>query len=178
MRLNGSTATVESQIPGRIRLRIPRERREARFVSRVRSVLQEVEGVAAVACNMETGSVLVNYDPDAVTGDRVIERGRRAGVVGDRPEPVIPSWCHGQWPQRSMMAESILHGFRRFDTTVCRITRGTVDGKMAVSLLLLGTSLGRALVAENRRPVPWHSLMWYAYSTFMHWHRPGGNGQG
>jgi hypothetical protein len=171
-----STATVESRLPGRIRLRVPREHRDESFLSLLESVLRSVEGVLNVEENTLTGSVLVEYDQDRASGESVVDACRCAGVVGDR---LGPSWpCDTDWPGRSRTADGIVRSFRRFDSTVCRVTRGVIDAKMAVSLLLLAKSVSRMLANSKPGPVPWHSLLWYSYSVFMHWHRPGRNGGG
>lgn len=171
---NGCRATVESRLPGRIRLRVPRERRDEGFVSSLESSLQSIEGVLNVAANILTGSVLVEYDQDRASGDSVVDACRRAGVVADALQPWLP--CNADWPGKSRTAEGIVQSFRRLDSTVCRVTRGVIDAKMAVSLLLLAKSVSRMLANGKSGPVPWHSLLWYSYSVFMHWHRPGRNG--
>ncbi len=174
MASNGFKAAVESRLPGRIRLRVPRESRRADALSKVESVLRDLEGVVQVAGNLLTGSVLVDYDPARTSGDSLIDAGRQAGVVDGAEPDLLP--CDVDWPAPSITAQSVLEGFRKIDSAVCRITRGTVDAKMGVSLLLFGTSVGRLLLSEHRRPVPWHSLLWYSYSLFVHWHRPHGDG--
>lgn len=172
MTSNGRKATIESHLPGRMRVRLPPSQRHERCLEQVKSAFESMNGVRSVFINPVTGGVLVEYDPDAVATRKLVDMGVAAGVIGEVGDLVSSGLIQLPWPGTSAAARNIMSGIRAFDTTVNRISRGVVDGKVAVSLLLLTFSLGRAFLSQRRSPAPWHSLMWYSYSLFMHWHNP------
>lgn len=53
--------------PGRIRLRVPRLKRERPFGGRLQQRLLQVQGIQQVEISDLTGSVLVLYDPDTLS---------------------------------------------------------------------------------------------------------------
>jgi|GEM_PF-1654303 len=171
---DGCGAVVESRVPGRVRFRLPRENRCENVISDIRSVLHGIKGVTDITTNVNTGSVLVKHDPNVIDNDELIRLARGAKIVTNIIEDV------GQleqvfWPGKSEVALSILGQMKRFDQSIGRVTGGIVDGKMVVVFLLLGMSMARAFFSNRAIPTPWHALLWYSYSMFMQWHRPGVN---
>ncbi len=177
MSLNICTATVESHLPGRLRVRVPREHRQECFFDHVKDALLEIDGVLNVVINTSTGSALVEYNPELLAVEEMLELGRKAGILNVSTAPVSSDNTNQASQPPSEAAANIIKSFRKIDRTLYRVTRGTIDGKMAVSLLLLGSALGKAMFAEKRQPAPWHSLLWYSYSTFMQWHNPAKYGK-
>jgi copper chaperone CopZ len=170
-------AAVESYLPGRIRVRLSREQRRENVLEDIELLLGNVEGIRDVTINAKTGSVLVEYDPDALDLNQLIALGQAANIITDVSDLTASQMEGNTWPGPSEASKEILAAFRRLDRNVSRLTRGTVDAKTLVPLALLTVSLGRAFLSERRVAAPWYSLMWYAYSMFMHWHNPtrGGN---
>lgn len=148
-------------------MRLPKAQRHTDIVLDFKSLLQEMDGIRTVEANPATGSVLVEHDPSVINTDKLIEAAgaNLIAKIGDAAESEAA-------PEISTSAMQVLKSFGRFDRTVNRITRGTIDGKMAVSFLFLGLSLGR-MFSVRRAPTPWHTLLWYSYSIFMQWHKPG-----
>ena len=56
------TATVVHSLPGRLRVAVPRLRRDARAAAAVRARLRRLPGVGTVRANPLTGSILVEHD--------------------------------------------------------------------------------------------------------------------
>lgn len=166
-------AVVESQVPGRVRFRFPREQRSSDILEEAASVLGGVEGVLDVLSNTDTGSLLVLHDMDQLDGEDLLELAKDAKIVEYEGQKVTQSV--DQWPEFSVAARSVMQGFKRFDIWVRDMTNGTIDGKTLIIFLLLGSALSRALLGRKQPPAPWYALMWYGYSAFMQWHKPNGS---
>lgn len=171
MEADPRTATVESSLPGRVRLRVPRQHRRDGGLAIFSSVFEPLPGIESVTINGHTGSVLIRYDPGVTDTDGLLAAVRSSGIVLNDAAAV--DLLQGrQWPQTSSSAQKVIAGFRGLDLGVSRLTGGVIDAKLGIPLLLLIISLGRALRDSETSPAPWYSLLWYAYSMFMHWHSP------
>lgn len=168
----GIGASIESYVPGRIRVRIPRDQRGSETAKDVASMLRDIAGIRGVDVNAVTGSVLVEYDPESIDVDQLIAMGKAANIIGDIESAAAGGIESPGFAPRSRAATRIVTGFQRFDDLVNRASRGLLDAKTLMPLLLLGVSLGRAFGKTKNAPAPWQSLMWYAYSMFMHWNSP------
>lgn len=170
---NGREAAIESYVPGRVRIRLPREQRDQITAGSIQSSVEEVKGVRNVFINPSTGSVLVEYDPGVLDFNQLKSESRLGRIIHDIDVAADVVSAADSWPGGpSVTAQGIIQGFRQFDRSLNRITRGVVDGKTAVPLMLLGLSLGRYFLSERRAATPWYSLLWYSYSMFMHWNSP------
>jgi len=73
-------------VPGRLRLRIAKLRRDPAAAARAGAALGATPGVRAVSVNARTGSLLVHYDVAAVTAAGLAEVLRNTGIsVPSRP---------------------------------------------------------------------------------------------
>lgn len=68
-------------IPGRLRVRAPRLKRDERAAATVRAQLERLPGVTSARVNVVTGSVTVTYDREAPVGDQVIDALAESGYV-------------------------------------------------------------------------------------------------
>ncbi|MDQ2106461.1 hypothetical protein [Azospirillum isscasi] len=66
--MTARTSPIASAVPGRIRVRHPRLRRTDRFQEAL-SRLETLDAFRVTESNPAVGSVLLSYDPDAVTPD-------------------------------------------------------------------------------------------------------------
>jgi hypothetical protein len=167
---NGYRAVVESRVPGRVRFRLPREGRREEVVGRVESTLRELNGVVDVTANAETGSILVRHDPGVLSDSLLVRYARDVHIISDIAGGTADADAD-QWPETSQLGQSVMREIRQIDQFVSRVSGGKIDGKMAVVILLLGGSTVRALFDKRAVPTPWHALLWYAYSVFLHWHK-------
>lgn len=165
-------AVVESRVPGRVRFRFPKEHRHPSVFEEAASIFGGADGVLDVLSNPGTGSLLVLNDPDVLDEDGLLDIARDARIVSDA-ERELEEAGEGQWPETSELARSIMQGFRRYDRFVGHLTNGVIDGKTLIILLLFGSAMSRVLLGRKQPPAPWYALMWYGYSAFVQWHKPG-----
>src|ERR1022692_2611716 len=58
-------AKVVHHLPGRLRVRLPRSKRDPHLLEQVRDFVQGLGGVCDVEINPVTGSILVHYRPES-----------------------------------------------------------------------------------------------------------------
>ena len=162
--------SVESVIPGRLRLRLPRHQRRPEIMSDIHLILNGTNGIRKVIVNSATGSILVENDPSIIDSGKLIDsiKARPAFSMVESRNSVTEQ----PWPGKSKAGVRIIRDFKKFDQAVSWATKGTLDGKMSVVLMLFALSLGRAFFSERRVVTPWYTLLWYSYSMFMHWYNP------
>lgn len=176
MRTGGHGAVVESSVPGRVRLRLPPQKRTRESISELTKIFEAIEGVLSVSANIATGSLLLYLDSQVLSPDQLIDLAHATQIVSDNGETKPLPAEETIWPAPSAVARQIMNIMRRFDRSVSRLSGGAIDAKVLVAGLLLILALNRAL--QSRKPAPWHTLLWYGYSVFMQWHSPRGPGNG
>jgi hypothetical protein len=77
-------------IPGRLRVKSPRLKRNEAEAARARALLAGLEGVMAAEVNTVTGSLLIGYDPLRSNADRLVRVLAEHGIVRD-VSPPMPS---------------------------------------------------------------------------------------
>ena len=167
---------VESSVPGRMRLRLPREHRRQDVMSKISVTLNGTSGIHSVMVNPATGSILVENDPNLIDTEMLL-KAIHAKHAAPTNEAQWDFLAKQPWPGKSKAGLHIIRSFRKFDQTVSWVTKGAVDGKLTIVMMLLVLSLGRAFLADKRTAAPWYSLLWYSYSMFMHWYNPTRNEQ-
>lgn len=172
MSSNGRGAEIESSLPGRIRLRLPRQARREDVLSNITGLLCGLEGIVDVTTNAATGSMLVTSDPDVLDIRKVQETLRDADLLISAGQEIEAIAEEEHWPGFSHIAHSALCKFKRYDRAIKRRTGGKIDGKMLIVLFILLLGISRAIAVGRKTPAPWHALIWYAYSMFMQWHDP------
>ena len=78
-------------IPGRVRVRMPELKANAKGAQEFQAVMQQIPGVASVEINLLTGSVLVHYDGSSAT----------AGLLHNLLQR------HGAWPTSKVAGETV-----------------------------------------------------------------------
>lgn len=142
-------AYICHRVATRTRVRIPAQRGDMDYFSRLADQLVELEGVHAVHVNARTASVLVEHGADDWLG-QVVQQGILQWVPDgtavnpvDRAENILKSFNHHL---RASTAEHI--DFRGF-----------------MLLLLIGGAI--AQINRGQIMVPAVSLMWYALQLVM-----------
>lgn len=172
---NGQGITVESFVPGRLRVRVPKELRNESSVYDLVSLVEGVSGLHRIDANAKTGGILIQYDPKLLDINQLMAMGTAAGVIGDIELPKSETQATNivtNWPDVGQTARVILNGMKRVDQGVHNATNGVWDAKTLIPVGLLTLALVRALRTGKNSPIPWYTLIWYGYSSFMHWHSP------
>jgi Heavy metal associated domain 2 len=143
-------AHVVHQTRGRLRVRIPSERRHAEYFAKLRSQFTELEGIQAIETNYVTGSLLLIHKlPVGAIEEHAIKNGLFR-LRFSRPSPVP-------------LSQRIAAQLSKLGTGVERVSRGTVDLPAVASIAFAAAAGFRML---NKRPVwpPVITLLWYAHS--------------
>ncbi|MBN1106158.1 MAG: cation transporter [Deltaproteobacteria bacterium] len=74
-------------VPGRLRVRIPPIKSRPKMAKKIQSFLSGLEGVEDIAFNHVTGSVVINYDPDAMESDDILDALKEEGYLNDSRLP-------------------------------------------------------------------------------------------
>jgi hypothetical protein len=161
----GDQVRVVSAIPGRLRFRLPSDQRTAETMTEISTAFGASE-VIDVQTSLQTGSVLVRYDPETVGFDELQGVFGNLGftLVFDRELPV---------PVEAAPAARVVDAAERLNARVARATKG-VDLRLLVPLGLGALSARQALNdAPGLRKAPWYILAWYAFDSFLKLN-PGG----
>ena len=125
--------------------------------------LREIPGVRSVEVNRSTGSLLVQYDPEATRlPDEVPGFLHPSNDASVRPRVSPPS----------TVAQTVMRRFWHTDARLSEATEGRVDLKLAIPTFLLGAGLWELLTGAEVAGATFHVLAWYAYNVFYQLH-PG-----
>ena len=83
------------ELPGRLRIKIPRLKRNSHEALRLEGVLEDIAGVASASTNTVTGSIVVKFDPETVSSRQIMDVLSREGCIDlgeliksqQRPDP-------------------------------------------------------------------------------------------
>ncbi len=146
-------ANISHQTTRRLRLRIPRRKRNVAYFARVRDELSHCEGVERVEANPHTGSVLIHHrsTPEAIA--RFAEEHHLFAVA---PTALTPG--------RSLAAK-VNEGAKILDSRLDGITAGRVDltSMSIVGLVVLGIFQG---VRRGFLPAG-GNLIWWAITLLL-----------
>lgn len=140
------------QIEGRLRMRIPEQRRNPEYFRKIRECLAKLEGVRSIETNYLTGSVLVLHQlSPQVIQDYAEENG--LFQVRHSNSPVVA------------LSQRIATGFRQVEGRVNAFTKGEVD---VTGLAFLGLAIAGAyqILKKNVWPAG-VTLLWYATSVVL-----------
>lgn len=91
-------------VPGRLRLRTPRLKRDAQRAAAAEALVQTIEGVTEVRANSVTGSLTVAYQRDVVSADAILEALAQRGYY----EPELVQHADRQLPAMAARAGDVL----------------------------------------------------------------------
>jgi len=163
---------VVHAIPGRIRLKAARVRKNLALAGEIQTRLAAVHGITHVEVNPHTGSVLVLYE----ARDEVLPDSFRALV-----EPLatlFPDFDFKDLAERQQLstngassAPSLTGGIASFfgtlNTRVGKVTGGSADLRILVPLTLFAFGV-RGLVGSEQRLFPsWYDFFWFSLGTFF-----------
>jgi hypothetical protein len=162
-------ARVASHTPGRLRLRLVRNRHGRELLHEVRHSLERQEGIRRVEGNSTTGSLLLHYDPERLGRDQLLAILRDAGLI---VRDILEAGGNELPPAgKSTTATSITDALNDLDHRLSRITGRRLDLKLLFPTALGALGLRQALsqgLGLNR--VPGYVLLWYAFDSFWKFH--------
>jgi hypothetical protein len=170
---------VTHLIPGRIRVRIPRLRRNPALAEAIRARLSSLDCVRRVEASPVTAGVLVVYDPAAIAVclPEVLEAAKSLRLLAPEVEAAQVLSLAATWPgQRptgtgaSAAAVSVNRAFEQLDARISRATDHQLDLKTLIPLaLLVGAAVGLLRAPRITAPA-WYTLLWYSFNTFRGFH--------
>ena len=157
MRPPSGRFVVEHTLPGRLRLRLPRDA----DLERLTQALGARPGVAAAIGSPVTGGVLVRFDPAR------IDTGALLDVLASHSlEALAPEGA----PSSGTLAEAVTGALRSLDAKVKGSTRSAVGLGTLLPLGLVAWAAGE--IARGRgTPLAWSSALWYAHGVFRDYNR-------
>jgi Heavy metal associated domain 2 len=156
---------VVHDIPGRLRLRLPRGTTTAELAA----VVGRQPGVIECRWAARTRSLLIQYQPGVTSPSALVEA--VAAHSGAAPEP-----RPGPAPapvSRPPLARAIATSLAELDQGVARATRGALDLRLLFPLALAGWAL-REILRGQAGALAWSSALWYAHGLFRDYNLPGG----
>ncbi len=160
-----ATARIASALPGRLRLRVVPARGGRPQLAAAAEALVAHSFVSAATANLQTGSLLVQYD--TAQHDAVWIELQQLGLN----VPTVPA------PDAQPAAEPaarVTNGLARLN----RFVGARTGGNDLRTLVPLGFGLMalRQFITDDQRlsDAPWYVLAWYASGTFQKYNQPGG----
>ncbi len=171
-------ATVVHHIPGRLRVRLPRSRRDPRLLGELREFVSGLGGVHQVEINPVTGSILVHYHPESHEQIQNLLRADREQSMLDTPPELTEA---DQLADRIEQEAEFLAAHSELALHVVRIVKNlnrqireasdnTVDLKVLLPAGLAVWAFFKA-GAEVATPL-WVTLSIFSFNSFVALHRP------
>ena len=148
---------VRHFIPGRIRYWAPKLSRRGEQGEELTRGLPKVKGVTSVTVSEVTGSILVRFDPGALSRDIItaalIHLLELDDEVNTRPVPTLSKELHG-------MADAL-------NQAVYEKTGGLIDLWTTIPLALGGLGIYKMLQPGGLSFPTGFTLLWWAYMSFF-----------
>ena len=172
-------AQVVHHIPGRVRVRLPKSRRDPRLLGELREFVMGLGGVQQVEINPVTGSILVHYHPESQEQIQTVLCQARESEESSAELP--PEWTPGDdlveeiereaafLAAHSEAARQVVNAVKRLNREVRLATDNTVDLKVLLpaALAILAFTAG----AEAVTPL-WVTLAIFSFNSFVTLHHP------
>ena len=170
---------IVSHTPGRMRVRLHHEQRDPAALAEIGRGLSGQAGVASVSTDARTGSVLVNYDRQALSKAMLIDMLYDVGVVArdllgaeEVPEDLGREQVDRGVAPHSTGATGVLDAVTDLDHKISELTGGKVDLKLLVPAGLGLLALRQiALNGLGLAQVPGYVLLWYTFDSFYKLHQ-------
>lgn len=170
--MSEAEVTVAHALPGRLRLKVARVKGDAAFARRVEERLRAVPALKAVTAAPLTGSVVVHYDPEAITSPPHLLALSEAvtelfpGLDLTELPRLLSSGGISPSGSPSSLAAGITTFFSQLNSQVSAATGGLVDLKVLLPVSLFGLGVRALLTDSKPRPV-WYDYFWFGFSIFV-----------
>lgn len=168
----GQEVTVAHALPGRLRLKVPRVKGDTAFARRVEERLRAVPALRQVVAVPLTGSVVVHYDPHAITSPAALLALSEAVTelfpglnLEELPRLLTPE-AGPPAASTSSLAAGLAGFFSWLNSQMSAATGGLIDLKVLLPLSLFGLGV-RALLTDSKLRPSWYDYFWYGFSIFV-----------
>lgn len=162
-------AHIAHHLPGRVRIRLPHARRDAKMLEHVCEFISGVDGVYKVEANLLTGSVVIHYDP-ARESDLHHYLPTPTGL-DDAAEIAEKLQRETEFlAEHSQTAASLVSAARALDQGLRAATGGLLDLKVTLPALLAVWAFFE--VGLDASTPLWVSLGMFSFNSFVSLHRP------
>jgi hypothetical protein len=144
--------------PGRLRLRGSVLERNRSAAARLHDALGGMAGVRRVMHNAAAGSLLVEYSPEAIDADVILDAVLDAGIRLD------------ETPRRPDASRAVVDVARGLNAQVGEATRGATDLHGIVSFALGVGAVTSLVFSKHARWPRWDNLLYWSYTFFRDVH--------
>ncbi len=170
-------ATVVHHIPGRLRVKLPRSRRDPALIKELRDFVAGLGGVRRVEVNPLTGSILVHYQPESQEQIQTLLQTARgssqhADLLPDLADSEDLAHTIEQETEflaaHSDLAQYIVNSIKALNRAVREATGNAVDLKV---LLPAGLAIWAYLKSTTEAATPlWATLAIFSFNSFVTLH--------
>jgi hypothetical protein len=161
-------------VPGRIRLKISRLKRDPKYAVTIRDRLLALPGIRRVEANPLTASVVVSYNESATTFPALVPSLSEAFQAFAFPdldrrevEAMLTVPSNGVHAAPTPLATRIYSVLGTADDSVDWLTGGNIDLRVLLPLSLFGLGVGRLLSSGTVQFPTWFDLIWFSFGTFV-----------
>jgi len=135
-------------------------------VTAARTEVESLPGFRSWSLNPKTGSVVVEYDPDALDADDLLKHiAKSAGLRGVELSESLKR-------NREELVSAFLDTVQDVNQVVRDWAGKRADLRELVPIALVATSVVSFVLNDDRSRLPhWSSALYRSYRIFMHWHR-------
>jgi hypothetical protein len=140
---------------------------ESPVVAAAQAAAAAAPGYRSWSHNPKTGSVVVEYDQDAIDADDLLKHiAKGAGFRGVEHATSITR-------NRKELVSAFLDTVQGVNQIVSELTGDRADLRELVPVAMAATSVVSFVLNEDRGRLPqWSSALYHSYRVFMQWHRP------
>ena len=165
-----ATATIAHQLPGRVRLRLPRAQRGVSLMERVRAALDALAGVRRVVTDTLTGSILIEHDRQGISLHDIATALRGAEVVLETGAEAADAVEHAVTAPPAppvAVAQTVAETVRGANRQVRTLSAGLFDLRLLAPLALATIGIVQWRRSGTGILPPPSTALWYAFSLFM-----------
>ena len=161
-------AVVASHIPGRLRVRMRKDCRQAPVLHQLQHALNRHPGISEVAVNQSAGSLTVHYDAQRYPGSSLVDVLKDLDVILGTvlAAPRLDEPAAG--PGQSQAAMTLAGALDDLDQRISALTGRTLNLRVLLPLSLAGMGvwqiLKNGLMLET---APGWLLLWLAFDAFV-----------
>ncbi len=148
-------AYVSHVIPGRLRVKIPSKKGDARYFDDVHKQMSGYEGIARVVVNALTASVLVIHELNSRKIAAYAEQGNLFRIEDVKP-----------FEKQTYISRKVSETFRDVNSRVIVSTKGFANVPDLALLTLVGLSVIQISRGNFTAPA-WYTALWYALNIFL-----------